>query len=126
MSDKLFSDEVKERMGPSCGGFANDTIYDYLNEGELKKIEDEVTCAFQGVLNALIINTEEDHNTMDTARRVAKMYVHEIFKGRYHAPPPVTAFPNAKQYDQLYMTGPISVDSTCAHHFQPISGKCYV
>ena len=106
--------------------FANDTIYASLNEGDLQKIEDEVAEAFQGVLKALVINTTDDHNTKDTARRVAKMFVHEIFKGRYYPPPTVTAFPNAKQYDQLYMTGPISVDSTCAHHFQPISGQCYI
>ena len=54
------------------------------------------------------------------------MFVHEIFRGRYYPPPPVTAFPNAKQYDQIYMTGPITINSTCAHHFQPITGKAYV
>ena len=106
--------------------FANDTIYASLNEGDLQKIEDEVAEAFQGVLKALIINTEDDHNTKDTARRVAKMFVHELFKGRYYPPPEVTAFPNAKKYDQIYITGPISIDSTCAHHFQPITGSCYI
>ena len=106
--------------------FANDTIYASLNEGDLQKIEDEVAEAFQGVLKALIINTTDDHNTKDTARRVAKMFVHELFKGRYYPPPEVTAFPNAKKYDQIYITGPISIDSTCAHHFQPITGSCYI
>ena len=61
--------------------FANDTIYASLNEGDLLKIEDDVAEAFQGVLKALIINTTDDHNTKDTARRVAKMFVHELFKG---------------------------------------------
>ena len=106
--------------------FANDTIYASLNEGDLQMIEDEVAEAFQGVLKALIINTTDDHNTKDTARRVAKMFVHELFKGRYYPPPEVTAFPNAKKYDQIYITGPISIDSTCAHHFQPITGSCYI
>ena len=106
--------------------FANDTIYASLNEGDLQKIEDDVAKAFQGVLKALIINTTDDHNTKDTARRVAKMFVHELFKGRYYPPPEVTAFPNAKKYDQIYITGPISIDSTCAHHFQPITGSCYI
>ena len=106
--------------------FANDTIYASLNEGDLQKIEDEVAEAFQGVLKALVINTTDDHNTKDTARRVAKMFVHELFKGRYYPPPEVTAFPNAKKYDQIYITGPISIDSTCAHHFQPITGSCYI
>ena len=82
--------------------------------------------AFEGVLKALIINTEDDHNTKDTAERVAKMYVQEIFKGRYIDPPKVTAFPNVKQYDQIYMSGPMSINSTCAHHFQPITGNAYV
>ena len=106
--------------------FANDTIFAYLDPGDVDKIEDEVTDAFQGVLKALIINTDDDHNSKDTARRVAKMFVHEIFKGRYYPPPEITAFPNAKQYDQIYMTGPITINSTCAHHFQPITGGCYV
>ena len=106
--------------------FANDTIYASLNEGDLQKIEDEVAKAFLGVLKALIINTTDDHNSKDTARRVAKMFVHELFRGRYYPPPEITAFPNAKQYDQIYMTGPITINSTCAHHFQPITGGCYV
>ena len=103
---------------------ANDTIYDGL--GDLQDIENNVTEAFQGVLDALLIDTKNDHNTKDTARRVAKMFVHEIFRGRYYPPPKITAFPNVKQYDQIYMSGPMSINSTCAHHFQPITGKAYV
>ena len=105
---------------------ANDTIYDCLDVGDLQDIENEVADAFQGVLEALGIDTQNDHNTKDTARRVAKMFVHEIFRGRYYPPPKVTAFPNVKQYDQIYMSGPISINSTCAHHFEPITGKAYV
>ena len=106
--------------------FANDNISEFIDVGDLQDIENEVEEAFQGVLKALLINTDEDHNTKDTARRVAKMFVHEIFRGRYYPPPKVTAFPNAKQYDQIYMSGPITINSTCAHHFQPITGKAYV
>jgi GTP cyclohydrolase I len=106
--------------------FANDTIYTYLDPGDVKLIECEVAEAFEDVLKALVINTDDDHNTKDTAHRVAKMFVHEIFRGRYYPPPEVTAFPNVKQYDQLYMSGPMSINSTCAHHFQPIKGKAYV
>ena len=106
--------------------FANDNISEFIDVGDLQDIENEVEEAFQGVLKALLINTDEDHNTKDTACRVAKMYVREIFKGRYIDPPKVTAFPNAKQYDQIYMSGPITINSTCAHHFQPITGKAYV
>ena len=105
---------------------ANDTIYDCLDVGDLQDIENEVADAFQGVLEALGIDTQNDHNTKDTARRVAKMFVHEIFRGRYYPPPKVTAFPNVKQYDQIYMSGPISINSTCAHHFHPITGQASV
>jgi len=122
-----FSDEVRQRMETiKHKHFANDTIYTYLDEDDVQKIEDEVAEAFQGVLKALVINTDDDHNSQDTARRVSKMFVHEIFRGRYYPPPDVTAFPNVKQYDQIYMSGPMSINSTCAHHFQPIAGKAYV
>ena len=123
----MISDELRKRMTTiKHKHFANDTIYSYLDPGDVDKIEDEVTEAFQDVLEALVINTTDDHNSYATARRVAKMFVHEIFRGRYYPPPDVTAFPNAKQYDQIYMTGPITINSTCAHHFQPITGKAYV
>jgi len=122
-----FSDELRKRMTTiKHKHFANDTIYTYLDPGDVNKIEDEVVEAFQGVLKALVINTDDDHNSQETARRVAKMFVHEIFRGRYYPPPEVTAFPNAKEYDQIYMSGPMSINSTCAHHFQPITGKAYV
>jgi GTP cyclohydrolase I len=53
------------------------------------------------------------------------MFVHEIFSGRYLPPPRITSFPNMG-YRSLYTTGPISIRSTCAHHFQNIVGKCWV
>jgi GTP cyclohydrolase I len=123
----MISDELRKRMTTiKHKHFANDTIYTYLDPGDVNQIEDEVTEAFEGVLKALVINTTDDHNSQDTARRVAKMFVHEIFRGRYYPPPEVTAFPNAKEYDQIYMSGPMSINSTCAHHFQPITGQAYV
>jgi GTP cyclohydrolase I len=122
-----FSDELRRRMTTSKHKhYANDTIFEYLHPGDVDKIEFEVADAFEDVLQALVINTKDDHNTKATAQRVAKMFVHEIFRGRYYPPPEVTSFPNAKTYDQIYITGPISIDSTCAHHFQPITGQAYV
>ena len=127
MMDTKFSDEIRKRMRTiKHKHFANDTIYTYLDPGDVKLIECEVAEAFEDVLKALVINTKDDHNTKDTARRVAKMFVHEIFRGRYYPPPEVTSFPNAKEYDQIYVSGPMSINSTCAHHFQPITGQAYV
>jgi GTP cyclohydrolase I len=80
----------------------------------------------ESLLQSLVIDTANDHNTKDTARRVAKMFVRETFSGRYRPAPDITAFPNASDYDQLYVTGPITIRSTCAHHFQNIVGKAYI
>ena len=127
MMDTKFSDELRKRMTTiKHKHFANDTIFAYLDPGDVKLIECEVAEAFEDVLKALVINTTDDHNTKDTAHRVAKMFVHEIFRGRYYPPPEVTSFPNAKEDDQIYVSGPISINSTCAHHFQPITGQAFV
>ena len=116
----------KIRTALSNGYLANDTIYDVIDEDDRAELIEEVTESFQGVLNSLVIDTKNDHNTQDTARRVAKMFINELFRGRYYPPPAVTAFPNVKQYDQIYMSGPMTINSTCAHHFQAITGKAYV
>ena len=118
---------IKHRLkSVNCRFHSNDNISEFLYDGDLEKIQEEVQEKFQGVLDSLIIDTENDHNTQETAKRMAKMFVHEIFRGRYREQPKITTFPNATNYDQLYITGPISIRSTCAHHFQNIVGKAYV
>lgn len=104
---------------------ANDNISDFIKDGELELLQNEVAIRFKDVLDSLIIDTENDHNTHETAERVAKMFIKETFSGRYRPIPKVTAFPNLG-YKSLYTTGPISVRSTCAHHFQNIVGHCWV
>ena len=64
----------------------------------------------------MVIDIDNDHNSQETAERVAKMYLQEVFKGRYHKRPNVTDFPNAKKLDEIYTLGPISVRSACSHH----------
>ena len=104
----------------------NDNISNLVTEKDITKIEQNVKKQFQKVLDALLIDTVHDHNTNETAKRVAKMLVREVFAGRYEPKPRITSFPNANQYDQLYLTGPIKIRSTCAHHFQPIVGNAWV
>jgi GTP cyclohydrolase I len=106
--------------------FCNDNISEVMEGIDFDALVDEVTGKMQGVLDSLVIDTENDHNTQETARRVAKMFVLETFSGRYQPQPKITAFPNANQYDEVYVTGPITIRSTCAHHFQGIKGKCYI
>jgi GTP cyclohydrolase I len=120
------SEQIRQRILAAGVRFhSNDNIADYINDGELDALVDEVAAEFQDVLQSLVIDTEHDHNTQDTARRVAKMFILETFSGRYRPVPKVTAFPNMG-YKSLYTTGPISVRSTCAHHFQNIVGRCWV
>ena len=104
---------------------SNDNIADYIKDGELEELQEEVALKLEEVLQSLVIDTIRDHNTQDTANRVAKMFIRETFSGRYRPVPKVTAFPNMG-YQSLYTTGPISIRSTCAHHFQNIVGRCWV
>ena len=120
------SEQIRQRLKDAGVRFhSNDNISEYIQEGELDKLQSEVQEAMQGVLDALVIDTDNDHNTQETAKRVAKMFVHETFGGRYVPMPRVTSFPNMG-YKSLYTSGPISIRSTCAHHFQNIVGKCWI
>ena len=105
---------------------ANDNIAAFLEPGELEALIDEVEGKMKGVLESLVIDTSSDHNTQDTARRVAKMYIGEVFRGRYQPAPPVTEFPNAERLNELMIVGPITVRSACSHHLCPIVGKLWV
>jgi len=105
---------------------ANDNISAFLEPGELDDLLEEVASKMTGVLESLVIDTDNDHNTQDTARRVAKMYLTEVFSGRYAPPPSVTEFPNAEHLNELMIVGPITVRSACSHHFCPIMGRLWI
>ena len=120
------SDTIRQRIIQSGAKYnCNDNISGYIQDGELDQLVNEVSSKFEDVLRSLVIDTDNDHNTKETAKRVAKMFIKETFSGRYTPVPRVTAFPNMG-YKSLYTTGPISIRSTCAHHFQNIVGKCWV
>jgi GTP cyclohydrolase I len=121
------ADRIRERIRKARGRFhANDNIAAYLEEGELAQLRIEVTAKIDEVLRALVIDTEGDHNTQDTARRVAKMYLMEVFAGRYVPEPPVTEFPNVRRLSELMIVGPVTVRSACSHHLCPIIGRVWV
>jgi GTP cyclohydrolase IA len=124
--ERNLSQVIRDRINAAGARFhSNDNIAEFVHEGELEGLVDEVAAKMQVVFDSLVIDTENDHNTHDTARRVAKMFVKETFSGRYRPVPKITAFPNMG-YKSLYTTGPISIRSTCAHHFQNIVGSCWV
>jgi GTP cyclohydrolase I len=121
------SDKVRERIEAAGRRYhANDNIAEFLEDGELEEIQAEVERNMQVVLRSLVIDTDSDHNTAETARRVAKMYIREVFAGRYHKAPPVTEFPNVSHLDELMIIGPITVRSACSHHLCPIIGRIWV
>ncbi|MBC7471274.1 MAG: GTP cyclohydrolase I [Ramlibacter sp.] len=121
------SGKIRERIQAARKRFhANDNIADFIEPGELAQLLDEVEHKMQGVLDSLVIDTESDHNTGDTARRVAKMYVNEVFQGRYVKPPRITEFPNVEHLNELMIVGPITVRSACSHHFCPVIGKIWI
>jgi GTP cyclohydrolase I len=119
--------KIRERIVAAKRRFnANDNIADYIEPGELEQLLDEVELKMRGVLQSLVIDTENDHNTQDTARRVAKMYIQEVFKGRYVKAPSITEFPNAEHLNELMIVGPIKVRSACSHHFCPVIGQVWI
>ncbi len=119
--------KIRERVKAARRRFhANDNIADFIEPGELDLLLDEVEDKMRAVLDSLVIDADHDHNTDNTARRVAKMYLKEVFQGRYVSAPSITEFPNAEHLNELMIVGPITVRSACSHHFCPIMGKIWI
>lgn len=121
------ADRIRERIRKAGARFhANDNIATFIREGEMEALKAEVAARMDEVLRALVIDTKGDHNTQDTARRVAKMYLQEVFAGRYAPAPPITEFPNVRRLNELMIVGPVTVRSACSHHLCPIIGRIWV
>lgn len=119
--------KIRERLVAARKRFnANDNIADFIEPGEMELLLDEVEEKMKGVLSSLVIDTEHDHNTEQTARRVAKLYLREVFQGRYVNAPTITEFPNAEHLNELMIVGPITVRSACSHHLCPVIGQIWI
>ncbi len=124
---QLTSERIRKRLEErGISYFANDNLAECIEPGELKELEEEVSGRIRDLLKSLVIDIDNDHNTTETAQRVARMYINEVFKGRYHSQPKITSFPNVKNLDEIYTVGPITVRSACSHHFVPIMGNCWI
>ncbi len=104
----------------------NEALDAPMTETERKAMIAAAARKIEELFDILRIDHANDHNTLETPQRVAKMYVEEIMEGRYTAPPRITEFDNAQAYDQLIVTGPIELRSMCAHHLMPIYGQAYI
>ena len=121
------SARIRERIKRARRRFhANDNIADFIEPGELEELLEEVATKMEGVLESLVIDTKSDHNTQDTARRVAKRYLNEVFRGRYASAPKLTEFPNVEGLNELMIVGPVTVRSACSHHLCPIMGQIWI
>lgn len=121
------SQRIRQRLLSAGTRFhANDNIADYLCDGEIELLQDEVAERMQEVLRALVIDVDNDHNSRETARRVSKMFLREVFAGRYEPAPEVTEFPNAERLEELMIVGPVKIRSACSHHLCPIIGRLWI
>jgi GTP cyclohydrolase I len=126
-NDMPVSERVKSRLIAANQRYhANDNIAAFFKDGELDELQREVEGRVKAMLSSLVIDTSSDHNTQETARRVAKMFVTEVFKGRYVPMPPLTEFPNVEKLNELLIVGPITARSACSHHLCPIIGKVWI
>ena len=125
--DLPVSTRIRDRIRRAGRRFnANDNISSFIEPGEIESLQQEVAARMTAVLESLVIDIDNDHNTQDTAQRVAKMYLNEVFRGRYWPAPKVTEFPNVASLNELMIVGPITVRSACSHHFCPIMGRLWI
>ena len=126
-NDVPVSKKIRSRIRLAKHRFnANDNIAAFVEPGEIDALLEEVTDKMKAVLESLVIDIGNDHNSQDTARRVAKMYLTEVFRGRYVPAPPITEFPNIEGLNELMVVGPITVRSACSHHLCPIMGRVWI
>jgi GTP cyclohydrolase I len=122
------SQVIRDRLKRGNKRFwAGDNISEYISDVEKDDLIKEATLAFEGVLDALLIDRENDPNSKGTARRLAKMYFNEIMAGRYDSAPDATAFPNDSEgrYEGMLVVRS-ELRSMCSHHHQPVSGVAYI
>ncbi len=128
MQEKYLSQILREQMKRDGKRFfACDNISDYLDDETREFMVQEVTSRFQEVLKSLLIDVENDPNSKGTAKRLAKMYIHEIMSGRYYPAPDNTAFPNdgEQSYGGMLVVRS-ELKSMCSHHHQPVTGVAYI
>jgi GTP cyclohydrolase I len=121
-------DTIKKRLEENNVRYwANDNISKYIDADEKQQLIDEAVPAFENVLQSLLIDTKTDPNSMDTARRMAKMYINEIMSGRYNEMPNPSAFPNYIEngYEGMLVVRS-ELTSLCSHHHQTVKGVAYI
>jgi GTP cyclohydrolase I len=99
-----------------------------VNETTLDRKEkiDVIEAHFAGIMRTLGLDLTDD-SLVETPKRVAKMYVNEIFWGLdYDAFPKCTTVANKMGYDEMVVERNVNVQSNCEHHFVIIDGLATV
>ena len=123
------ADKIRKELDKTGKRYwAGDNISEFISDTDKQSLIDELTEKFEGVLDTILIDRHTDPNSMDTPRRLAKMYMNEIMSGRYDAPPKVTAFPNNDPNSRYggMLVARAEIISMCSHHHQPVKGVCYI
>ncbi|MFM9942410.1 MAG: GTP cyclohydrolase I [Hyphomicrobiaceae bacterium] len=112
-------------VGP-VAHLCNEAVAEPISSTEAALMKMAAAQKLAELFDILRIDHVNDHNTRETPQRVAKMLVEETMAGRFQAPPRITEFDNVGNYQQMIVTGPIELRSTCAHHMMPIYGSAII
>ena len=129
----------ENNVSENLNGFSSEEIGDnHLSAGietpmkaDAFKISDEekkqkIEILFSEIMDVMGLDLTDD-SLKGTPKRVAKMYIDEIFSGLNPAnKPKVALFDNKYQYNQMLVEKNITFYSNCEHHFVPIIGKAHV
>jgi GTP cyclohydrolase IA len=121
------SDDLLEIIDGAHAVYSSNTpirpnAFELDDETKIEMIEKH----FEAIMNVLGLDMDDD-SLKNTPKRVAKMYVKEVFSGLNPAnKPDITLFENKYSYNQMLIERNISVKSNCEHHFVPIIGKAHV
>lgn len=126
-ADYLNGSSVSDDLGEAHVGTSLETP---MRDGAFDKSDEEkieiITNHFQEIMDTLGLDLTDD-SLSGTPKRVAKMFVKEVFSGLDPKnKPAVTLFENKYEYRNMLVEKGIPVQSTCEHHFQPIFGKAHV
>jgi GTP cyclohydrolase IA len=83
-------------------------IEKYITLEDLKMMENSLKELYDIILDFLLLDTKKDYNLIETSKRISKMYIREILKGRYTPMPSLATFPNKDiNSKELHIVGPI-------------------
>jgi len=94
-----------------------------MNEKEMMLKKKFIELKFREIMETGLNLDLNNESLKDTPKRVAKMYINEIFSGLFINEPKITVFPNEKKYNQIIGMYNQTIFSTCAHHLIPFKCK---